>query len=129
MAPDPAGDHLGQQRRGQKERRAHVDVEHHVERLNVLLQCRSGGDRGRVVDQHVDLTGLFGQASHGFDVVQVGGDELGASTLCLDRRDGLRASLGVAPGDDHAGAAAGEQLGGFLPYSGGRAGYQHPLVL
>jgi hypothetical protein len=53
----------------------------------------------------------------------------GTSTLCLDRRDGLRASLGVAPGDDHGGAAAGEQLGGFLPYSGGRAGHQHPLVL
>jgi hypothetical protein len=26
-------------------------------------------------------------------------------------------------------AATGEQLGGFLPYSGGRAGHQHPLVL
>ncbi len=118
-------------RRGQKERRAHVDVEYRVERLDVLLQCRSEtcARRGRVVDQHIDLTGAFGQASHGFDVVQVGGDEFGTSTLSLDRRDGLRASLGVAPGDDHGGVAAGEQLGGFLSYSGGRAGHQHPLVL
>jgi hypothetical protein len=94
-----------------------------------LLQCRTGRERGRVVDQHVDLTRLFGQASHGFDVVEVGGDELGASALCFDRRDGLRASLGVAPCDDNAGAPTGEQLGGFLPYSGGRAGHQHPLVV
>ena len=39
----------------------------------------------------------------------------------------LRASFGVAPGDDHAGAAAGEQLGGFLPYSGGRPGSPAPF--
>ena len=69
------------------------------------------------------VTGLFGQASHGFDVVQVGGDELGTSTLCLDRRDGLRASSGVTPGDDHGRAAAGEQLRRFLSYSSGCAGY------
>src|SRR5262249_38771022 len=124
-----AGDHLWEQRRGEEERPSHVDVEHHVERLDVLLHCRSDCLRSRVVNQHVDLTGLYGQASHGFDVAQVGGDDIGASTLCLDRRDGLRAPFGVAPGDDHAGAVAGEKRGGFPPYSGGCAGYLHPLVL
>src|SRR5260370_13547577 len=109
MTPRSAGDHFWQQRRGEEERRPNGDVERHVERVDVLLQCRSVMVRGRVVHQHVDLTGLFGQASYRCDVVQVGDDELGASTLGLDRRDGLRTSFGVAPGEDHGRAAAGAQ--------------------
>jgi hypothetical protein len=93
MAPDPRAIIFGSSAAVRKERPSHVDVERHVERLDVMLQCRSERVRGRVVDQHVDLTGLFGQASHGFDVVQVGGDELGrrppsawiAATVCAPR--------------------------------------------
>jgi hypothetical protein len=76
----------------------------------------------------VERSSLIGQASHGSDVVQVGGDELGATPLGLDRRDGLRAAFDVAPGDDDGGAAAGEQLGGFPADARGRAGHQHTLV-
>ncbi len=100
-----------------------------VLKVDVLLQHRGVMVRGRVVHQHVDLTGLFGQATYRCDVVQVGDDELGAPALGLDRRDGLRSSFGVAPGDDDGRAAAREQRGGFPAYSGGCAGHQHPLVL
>jgi len=72
-------------------------VEYRVERLDVLLQCRSETcARRAALLISTSRHRLFGQRAR-IDVVQVGGDELGTSTLCLDRRDGLRASFGVAP--------------------------------
>src|SRR6202022_3085810 len=75
-----AGDHIWQQCRGEEKRRPHVHVEHHVERLDVLLQRRRERERGSVVDQHVDLTDLIGETSHGFD-------GLGARRRVIDLAD------------------------------------------
>jgi len=58
IAPDPRAIIFGSSAAVRKNGALTFDVERHVKRVDVLLQCRSGLVRGRVVDQHVDLTDL-----------------------------------------------------------------------
>jgi len=77
-----------------------------------------------VVDQHVDVTGLPGEALDLGGVAEFGRDEARLAAARLDLLDDGRAPRGVAPDDDHRHAVPGEPHGDLPAQPGGRSGHQ-----
>src|SRR5690606_1837787 len=79
---------------------------------------------GRVVDQHVDASGLFAHAPHGFPVAEVGGDGGGGDAVPAQPCGGAVERVLAAGDDDDLGSGAAERLGDGVADAGAAAGDQ-----
>src|SRR4029077_4063316 len=77
-----------------------------------------------VVDQHVDLAGLFGQAVDLVDIHQLGTYKAGSAPLGFDGSDDLSASLRVAAMDDNVPSVSGQAERSRSADAVGRPGHE-----
>jgi hypothetical protein len=108
----------------------HVDRELTVEeRLVALLDRREEADAG-VDEQDVDPAGqLRGLGDDAIDVGELRHVRLDGAAVRAERGLGLLQRLGIAARDDHAGAFAGEGLGGRQADAAVAAGDECDLAL
>lgn len=92
----------------QEIRAAHVGVEGALVRRDVLFDSERTREPRRVVDDDVDRTAFLGKRFHRLQIRQIGLDE---SRVAAESGGRVRAPLGIAARDGHAGALLGQQFG------------------
>src|SRR4029077_18342037 len=101
-----------------------VDDEERVEPRAVEIGGRAEPRSSDVVDQHVDLAGLFGQAVDLVDIHQLGSDKAGSAPFGFDGSDDLSASLRVAAMDDNVPSVSGQAQRSRSADAVGRPGHE-----
>ena len=74
----------------------------------VEIGGRAGPRSSDVVDQHVDLDGLLGEAAHLADIHKLGSYKAGSAPLGFDGSNDLGASPGVAAMNDDIPSVSGQ---------------------
>src|SRR5258705_5964275 len=110
-------------------RRPDVGGEYRIEVLRGRLLGWSEHRLARVVDQDVDLAGLFSESLDLGRVTEVGVNEPRPAACCFDLPDYGVAAAGVAPDDDHTHTVAGKLLVDLLAQAASCARHQLDHVL